>query len=273
MPPSEFGELIREGRVKWEMTQKELAEHLGVIRESLKAWESGRYIPDATETQMKLLEWLSEDVPTHPISLDEVNRRLVWNERLRRGMSRGELAGRLGVDERSLRDWERGIKSPQHSHLKALREWLEEEDIDLLATQNPLTEWLASNFGERLRERRHEWEMSESELADHLGINKGTLRSWENDTHIPDGTRMQRLWEWFAVDPPINSMRIDVIDGNLIRNERVRRGMLQVELADRLGVSKGSVIAWELGHRDPRHSNLKALRVWLAEEDIKLPAS
>ena len=250
------------------MTQKELAAHLGVNRASLKAWESGRYIPDPTETQMNLLEWLSEDVPTHSISLDEVNRKIIWNERLRRGMSRGELAGRLGVDERSLRDWERGIKSPQHSHLKALREWLEEEDVDLLATQNPLTEWLASNFGERLRGRRREWEMSESELAEHLGINKATLRSWENDIHLPDGTRMTRLWEWLTEDPPIKSIRIDAIDGNLIKNERLRRGIFQDELADRLGVAKASVIGWELGHRIPRHSNLKALREWLEEEDI-----
>ena len=252
------------------MTQTGLAEHLGVNRGALRTWESGRYIPSETETQKKLLEWLAEDAPTHSISLASVNRNLVRNERLRRGTTQRELADRLGFHQRSLHDWERGNSYPQHSHLKALRDWLEEDDI---AAQAPLTEWLDSDFGERLRERRHEWEMSEDELAEYLGVKKRTLRAWESGTCLPDVTRTKRLWEWLTEAPSINSVSIDVIDGDLIRRERVRRGMFQVELANRLGVSKGSIIAWELSHRVPRHSNLRALREWLAEEDIKLPAS
>ena len=84
------------------MTQVELAERLGVNKGDLNAWESGRYIPDAIETQKELLEWLAEEVSRNSIRIEEIRGDRIRNERLRRIMTPRELANHLGVHSNDL---------------------------------------------------------------------------------------------------------------------------------------------------------------------------
>lgn len=41
-------------------------------------------------------------------------------------------------------------------------------------------------FGEILREKRKDKEWSQQELADKLGVRKGSIGNWENDKNVPD---------------------------------------------------------------------------------------
>ena len=47
-------------------------------------------------------------------------RTVFWSWRIAKGMTQGQVAGRVGVDERTLRRWEYGVDSPSPDNLLAL---------------------------------------------------------------------------------------------------------------------------------------------------------
>ena len=253
------------------MTQSELAARLGVNASSLGCWEIGLYLPRETKTLIGILEWLAEDIPTNCISIFDIDGSRIRNERLRRGMSQRELAGRLGVGMTSIRKWEHGTYPPRHSHLKVLKEWLEEDNIDSPGPSYPLTELLAPDFGDRIVDRRREWGITQSELAERLGVHEATLSGWENGRYFPSAVKAHRLWEWLAKDIPVGWVSFGRKDGDRIRNERLRRSMTQRDLAGRLGVEETTIRNWERGTRIPLNLHLKLLREWFEDEKVESP--
>ena len=129
MPKAKYpnlGERVRTRRLQLAMNQDEISKHLGVSVSAVRQWESGQRFPDAIATQRKVSAWLREEIPPDAVGADEIDGEVIRSERLRRGMSSGELATHLRVSRRSIYDWEKGKVRPQVAKLRILKRWLNE---------------------------------------------------------------------------------------------------------------------------------------------------
>ena len=55
-------------------------------------------------------------------------------------------------------------------------------------------------FGERLHEIRKQNGITQQELADRIGVTKGTVSTWERNNRRPSFDMMNTLCDLFAVD-------------------------------------------------------------------------
>ena len=256
-----------------EVSPIELSRRLGVHEEVVARIERVKGFPVSPKVHMSLVDWLLEPVPTTSMGLDEIDRRVIRYERFRRGLTRDELAERVRVYPNTVLHWETGHQTPGLPAKKRLRSWLLEEDVIPPSARNPLFHWLESDFGENVRNRRLKWEMSVGELATHLGVWARTVQDWESGSRPQDEELWRKVWDWLEESDPEVSIRLEEIDSNVIRRERLRRGLTQRELAERLGVRGATVFSWETKGRTPRKRYFRVVRDWLEEEDSDLFAA
>ena len=261
----DLGGLLKRRRREWEMSRIDLAQYLGVDYSSVRTWEEGLRFPYPAAIE-QLSKWLNEDVPSPAISLKEVNGSRIFSERLRRHMTIRDVADRIGVAARTVRDWERGALNPGPTYRKLLRKWLLEGDADSLTIPHPLTKPFECDIGGVLKERRRELDMTQNELAKRLGVLRETIGRWENG-EVPHMKYAVRIVEWLDEEIPTHKVTMDEISGDRIKNERLRRGMTERDLAGHLGVHVTAVNHWEMGARTPIPSNLRTLQEWF-EEDV-----
>ncbi len=57
-----------------------------------------------------------------------------------------------------------------------------------------------ATFGERLRELREEKELSQTLLAEKLGVSNVTINRWEHNNQMPDGEMLDFLANFFDVN-------------------------------------------------------------------------
>ena len=107
MEPVTLGDHLRNRRLDLGLLQEEAATKLGVSSDTVRGWENNRHEP-AIRHVPRILEFLGY-VPFEPgPSLTERFRFARWT----RGLSKRAMAARLGVDETTVRDWERGVHRP-----------------------------------------------------------------------------------------------------------------------------------------------------------------
>lgn len=95
-----------------------------------------------------------------------------------------------------------------------------------------LTEWRLRNF------------LSQEALAPYLGVTPQTISSWENGHTLP---------------PPYLPLALELVENivpqhmsaEAVRDWRDRHALTQVEMAEMLGVSAGTVYGWEKGRSRP----------------------
>ena len=144
-----FGELLRQFRMRASMTQRALADKLGIHRRTISAWEYSNSLPknrsivvklasalhlNEQETKRLLTQTLEDDFQTDSppnISFSE----LVKQFRIRQGMTQQELAEELGVHPDTISNWERANYLPKNQSMtlrlaKAL--YLNQEETDAL---------------------------------------------------------------------------------------------------------------------------------------------
>jgi len=96
---------VKQRRIELDLTQRDLAARLAVSEWTVLNWETGLRQPRVTHYPA-IIGFLGFD-PSRPAkgaepSLGAIRRSI--------GVSRRELARRIGVDEGTLRDWERGTR-------------------------------------------------------------------------------------------------------------------------------------------------------------------
>lgn len=106
---------LRSARLAANLTQAQLAQRVGVADGTrIAAWESGR-----AEPHPRLWLVVCEVLGIPPVDPEDVTLRAA---RLRRGMTRAELALALGVHASTVKRWEEGSSRPTARHRDVLQD-------------------------------------------------------------------------------------------------------------------------------------------------------
>lgn len=104
-----IGSLIRARRRELGTSQEEAADAIGVNTSTVLLWEQGRYAP-TPRFYPSLIRFLGREPWPEPRTIGE----RLQAERLRRGLTRKQLAAMLDVDLGSISNWEGGRKPHHH---------------------------------------------------------------------------------------------------------------------------------------------------------------
>ena len=194
------------------LTQRTLAEQLGIREETVHLWEAGRArpLPRHYGAIIRLLEL--DSAP----SAGTLSERL-RSTRLGLSLTQAQMAKRLAIDEGSISRWESGSRQPSRwmtdrlaclldaieagdGHAPAnsalsfydLTRWRRRPPSNLLAVK-PLT------FGEQIRQARITRGMSQVAVARLFGVTHATLSRWESGAAPVPGRRMAAVQLFLAV--------------------------------------------------------------------------
>ena len=110
------------------MTPTDLARHLGVNPLRVRKWEKGD-TPEPVAVHL-ISKWFAEEVPVLSIRRDATFASKVRARRLEWGMTREELARKLGVAYSTIRGWENAAV-PESASMGIIRSWFAEEAPDI----------------------------------------------------------------------------------------------------------------------------------------------
>jgi len=66
---------------------------------------------------------------------------------------------------------------------------------------------MQTSFGEVLRrERKRRDKLSQSDLAEAIGVSQQTIANWENDRAVPEPERLLKLRQFFGPESPLNGI-------------------------------------------------------------------
>ncbi|NKB89677.1 MAG: helix-turn-helix domain-containing protein [Acidobacteria bacterium] len=97
------GEHLRKRRTELGLRQKDVAQEMEISAWTLVNWESGETTP-RVRYGPRIIDFLGFDPLPDPANFGQE----VWKLRWTRGLTQRQLAALLGVDESTVRDWERG---------------------------------------------------------------------------------------------------------------------------------------------------------------------
>ena len=191
--------------------------------------------------------------------------------RLRAGLRRLDLAAKLGVSEETIRLWEKGAVQPSADRLARLIavlsleisvwEPIPDADPDPTPDLPPL--------GRRLRDERSARGLTQAAVAQHLGVPLGTYAGWETGRSTPGDEVFSTLAPYLGLAKPEVADLCGVpfvvdstswpLFGQLIGAGRQELHFTRALLAEAVGVSESTIVAWELGYRVPGPAHLTAL--------------
>lgn len=242
------------------MTVAELAEQLNVSVGRVRQWQEGKIL-DPLDV-WRISEWHSVEVPSSLVRRDQFLGDKIVDRRIKSGLSRRDLAAKLGVSEHALRTWEEG-SMPQTSGMRRLNAWFAEEVPDTLEVNQ-------EDAGRLIDEKRQEWGWTFKRLAEHLGVNEQTVGQWVNGKALPRLSFLNRISVWLAEPVPavdVPASQTESIElARRVRDKRLRLGITKSDLAKILSVDVASISAWETGRELPDAEVVEHLAVWLSEE-------
>jgi transcriptional regulator with XRE-family HTH domain len=205
--------------------------------------------------------------------------------RIRAQLTRTELAWRVGVSEETVRRWERGGSQPSEDRLLKLIAVLA---LDGSALQlEPGGEDDVPPLARRLRAERADRRITQAQAGALLGVAQPTYAGWEVGRSTPDGAHVPAIAEFLGVTGDEAAALTEVpfvVDtsawpelGRLMGARREALRLTRDELAQKIGVTRSTIVNWELGYRAPRVQQLRllasTLRVAVGELERSLPAS
>jgi transcriptional regulator with XRE-family HTH domain len=131
---SPFGRLLGRRREELQLTREDLAERVGVMPRTVRAWELGEKTPrdhdlvglaDALDVAV---DALAAALPRRDPAITPLGR-LIRTQQRRLGLSREDLAGRAGLDVTTISRWVHGRHEPEPAKLEQLAGALE-VDVD-----------------------------------------------------------------------------------------------------------------------------------------------
>jgi transcriptional regulator with XRE-family HTH domain len=116
-------------------------------------------------------------------------------------------------------------------------------------------------LGERLRVWRLERGLEKRDVAAMLGVRPATVGRWERDQKRPTIKFMPGILMLLGPD---RSATPKSLPEERLRSARQLLGLSQAGLAEKLGVDRGTVGAWERGVRLPAEDRLAAVEALLS---------
>ena len=262
---SALGRRIATKRQEQGLSQKQLAQFLGVRKQTLNRWEIGAAFPRRNKLKrlMRLLSDGSFEQVVEQAKFVKLGQD-IKKRRKRLSLTQPKLAERLGVSTKTVFVWERGGR-PSTAKLEDIAAWLAEKIPEPVAgiPERP-------RIGKDIRKRRLALGISLSEVSRQLGVDLKTVRDWEADRFTPKQVNAIRIADWLSQLMPAKSVRVEVED--VVRRTKKKRqslGWSKSRLTRHLGVGKNRVYEWEKGIRKPGPDSLKKMVQWLSEE-VKL---
>lgn len=194
-------------------------------------------------------------------------------QRTRRDLGSAELASRLGVHPMSIHRWERRERLPGPAHIRALADALGVEPVRIAGFFDEARPAPAHSDGARghgLRRLRWGLGLSADTVARHLGVRASTVYNWESGgARIPPplleplsdllGLRAPELVDRLAAAPAVPLRRSS--PPSPLRRMRLRSGLSQERAAQRIGVRRDTLGAWERGEGRPPLAVLRRMAV------------
>ena len=181
-----LGRRIVEKRRTRGMSQSALSKVLGVSPTTLANWEKNAAKPNKSNLE-RLNGWLTEKAPKE-IHLRYKIGELLKRKRMELGISQHEASRQLGVDSKSIRDWEKGKFVPRRANVKLIEDWLRKPTPE--KTDNKL-------IISRLKAKRRSLGISQTKLAHLLGVGKNRVYEWEKGAR-PRSAGMQKVCRWIS---------------------------------------------------------------------------
>lgn len=108
-----------------DLRQYDVANILGVCEDTITGWENGRSVP-----QIQFYPSLIQFLGYNPFPVDESTLGgRIRKFRVEHGVSQEKLALLLGVDETTIRSWEKDIHVPFPKKLKQLEEIINQKEL------------------------------------------------------------------------------------------------------------------------------------------------
>ena len=213
---------------------------------------------------------------------------IVWSPRLgarleasriQAGKRRLDLAMQLGVSEETIRLWEKGSVQPSADRLARLIAVLSLETAEWSAPADPASD--LPPLAQRLRNERQARGLTQASVVKILGVPQATYAGWETGRSTPGPQLFGNLADFLGIaerDVATLCATPFVVDtsgwppfGQFVGARRQELRLTRAGLAEALGVSQGTIVAWELGYRAPAH--LTALARVLSVDPASLAAA
>lgn len=204
---------IDQHRKACELTVKELAQRMHVSANTINRWENGNVMPSAqkvlllaqtlgcTVSDLKIPGTFDFNFANFPYNLQRL--------RCERGLSRAELSFAIFGHPRTagLGALERGKYSPNFAQITQIMQALNctlddlqlAPDADAPVAQKRIK--TQSDAQSKLRHKRLERGLSQSELAQALGVHGDYISRWEVGASRPNAASMQKLCNFFHCSP------------------------------------------------------------------------
>jgi transcriptional regulator with XRE-family HTH domain len=114
-------------------------------------------------------------------------------------------------------------------------------------------------FSDWLKEKRIESDMTQDELAQKIGVERGTVSNWETAVCKPKPENQEQIEELFGEAYDEDALRPSAF-GEWLRRRRTEEGLTQEELEEKSGVSYVTISFIETGRTtSPQTSTIQAL--------------
>jgi transcriptional regulator with XRE-family HTH domain len=281
---------LRAARQRKGMTLSELARRVHVAPSTASRWETGRRRPHSSQLPI-LADALGVTLPecarlcahAPPLATEAIRTgRGLALLRQGHGMSRAELAKRLGVARSTVSHWECGRRSAPLTRLQQLAHML---DLPLAEVIRAARRHPPQRVG-ALAQLRLRAGLTQQQVARQIERSYGSVSAWERGVRCPSWPDVRRLAATYGVSP-VTIARAAGLEApayldqrrwtgdrlsRVIRDLRSWTGMTRTVLAIAVGVRPQTITRWEAAQTRPTLQQLRRLEAAFGLPPNALPS-
>ena len=111
-------------------------------------------------------------------------------------------------------------------------------------------------LGNHIRNKRLQMRLSQTKVAEMLGVEQMSISYWERDKAEPQTGHLPKIVQFLGYDPRPEETETF---GSRLQQARLLKGLDSMELAAQIGVSSKAILRWESNVNKPRPTKLEKL--------------